>query len=685
VPRIITATKPLAATPIAEHQPGSQASAWLPFLSFPRMYADRYAGARSANRFIVNIKVTGVPDFSVVAIIAAHNEADIIGQVVADLIHQGVLVYFLDDGSTDGTVGAVEPFLGRGVIRIEQLNETFQRVEPAGYEWERILQRKSQLASELDANWFIHHDADEFRESPWLGTSLKDAIRYVDAAGFNAIDFAVFDFWPTHDHFTPENDIRESFTFYAPSEHYNRIQVRCWRKNREVDLASSGGHEAQFEERRIFPVPFILRHYAIRGQQHGERKVFRERLTRFLSGERARGWHIQYDKLPEGASFIRDPQSLTPYDPIAARVDLMLRHRSVDECHNLARDLECRNEALSSAHEELDRRAQEVERLRQDATIQKAHAIELAHALQESANQNENLRRNVDARATENDNLRSVLDERSRQLDELYQSKSWRVTAPLRAMYGLALGNSESNPRPLDASGARTRVKWGDLARLSPFSEVWGTDRGLPIDRHYIHQFLERHRSDIRGRVLEVKDPHYAKMFGGAQVLETEILDVDPANPQATLITDLTSEDQLPASQFDCFILTQTIHIVYDIKTAVSHARQVLKPGGVLLCTVPAVSRINYENGGLEAGDFWRLTRAAILRLFGDVFGNDNVTVETYGNVRVCAAFLYGLAAEELSSEDLSLDDQWFPLVHCIRAVRAEVAIQKTHEPFRRD
>ena len=35
-------------------------------------------------------------DFSVVAIIAAYNEADIIGQVVADLIAQGVSVYLLD-------------------------------------------------------------------------------------------------------------------------------------------------------------------------------------------------------------------------------------------------------------------------------------------------------------------------------------------------------------------------------------------------------------------------------------------------------------------------------------------------------------------------------------------------------------------------------------------------------------
>src|SRR5215831_7393855 len=91
--------------------------------------------------------------FSVVAIIAAHNEADVIGQVVADLIAQGVSVYVLDDDSTDETVGVVERFLGCGVVGIEHLKDTFQRGEPAGYEWERILRRKCQLASQLDADW----------------------------------------------------------------------------------------------------------------------------------------------------------------------------------------------------------------------------------------------------------------------------------------------------------------------------------------------------------------------------------------------------------------------------------------------------------------------------------------------------------------------------------------------------
>src|SRR3954462_9064398 len=94
--------------------------------------------------------------FSVVAIVAAYNEADIIGPVVSDLIAQGVDVYFLDDGSTDGTVGAVEPFLGRGVLAIESL----EPMAGGAFDWERILRRKTELAATIEASWFIHHDAD---------------------------------------------------------------------------------------------------------------------------------------------------------------------------------------------------------------------------------------------------------------------------------------------------------------------------------------------------------------------------------------------------------------------------------------------------------------------------------------------------------------------------------------------
>src|SRR5262245_21731868 len=126
-------------------------------------------------------------DFTVTAIIATYNEADVIGQVVADLVRQRVQVYLLDDGSTDGTVAQVEPWVGRGVVGIER------RPPAATSSWAAILRRKEELARELEANWFLHQDADELRESPWEGVALRDAIRRVDRLGYDAIDFEVLD------------------------------------------------------------------------------------------------------------------------------------------------------------------------------------------------------------------------------------------------------------------------------------------------------------------------------------------------------------------------------------------------------------------------------------------------------------------------------------------------------------
>ena len=39
-------------------------------------------------------------------------------------------------------------------------------------------------------------------------------------------------------------------------------------------------------------------------------------------------------------------------------------------------------------------------------------------------------------------------------------------------------------------------VRFGSLRRLTPFSDEYGFDRGTPIDRHYIDDFLDRHAGD---------------------------------------------------------------------------------------------------------------------------------------------------------------------------------------------
>jgi hypothetical protein len=387
-------------------------------------------------------------EFTVVAIVAAFNEADVIGPVVSDLIEQGLQVYVLDDGSTDGTVAAVEPFVGRGVLAIERLRAPAAG-EPPPFDWEGILRRKAELAAELDADWFIHHDADEFRESPWPHLSLNDAIRSVDALGFNAIDFLSLDFWPVHDRFRAGDDVRTVFTGWSKSAPYDRLQIRCWKKTAApVDLASSGGHEASFAGRHVFPMRFILRHYPIRGQAHGERKVWRERRRRLRAEERARGWHVQYDDVREDTSFIRDAATLTPYDGDAVRIGLALRHRGVEALEaSLQAALDRARADLDAERLEVERRDAEIERTRiaWERKADEATALhrELGEQNARAAAQDSEVRHLTEAlarRTAEVERLERAGQDLTRRIDELQRSLSWRSTAWLRAIGRMVRG-----------------------------------------------------------------------------------------------------------------------------------------------------------------------------------------------------------------------------------------------------
>jgi SAM-dependent methyltransferase len=213
------------------------------------------------------------------------------------------------------------------------------------------------------------------------------------------------------------------------------------------------------------------------------------------------------------------------------------------------------------------------------------------------------------------------------------------------------------------------RPAWlGTLRRTTPLSRHWGADRGTPVDRYYIERFLEAHRADVRGRVLEVKDGGYARRFG-REVSAVDVLDIYPANPEATVIADLTAADGIPANSYDCFILTQTLQFILEPRAALAHAFRVLRPGGVLLATVPTVSRVIREFDYLS--DFWRFTTASSTALFSERFGAGQISVAGRGNVLASIAFLAGLAAEELSRRELEIDDPDFPVLVTVRAAKS--------------
>jgi hypothetical protein len=220
-----------------------------------------------------------------------------------------------------------------------------------------------------------------------------------------------------------------------------------------------------------------------------------------------------------------------------------------------------------------------------------------------------------------------------------------------------------------------SHVRFGDLRRLTPISKRFGKDRGgAPIDRLYIEQFLARHASDIQGRVLEVQDANYTRRFGGDRVARSDVLHVVPGNPQATIVADLASAPGIPCDQFDCLILTQVLLCVEDLGGALRTIHRILRPGGVVLATVPGISQV-VRHDMERWGDYWRFTTLSARRLFESVFPSESVLVESHGNVLAAVAFLHGLTSRELQPAELDHNDPDYQLLITIRAVkpRAEV------------
>ncbi|MTW22662.1 glycosyltransferase family 2 protein [Allochromatium palmeri] len=221
----------------------------------------------------------------IIALLAIRNEALYLERCLRHLTEQGLESYLIDNDSTDDSLEIARAWLGRGLLGIES------RPYPGFYDWRGILERKAELAVELGDHWYIHHDADEIRQSPVPGQSLAEAITAADAAGYDAIDFLEFVFVPTAH---TQDACGADYVTALPHAYYfqpNPLhRVNAWRHAGSVDLLSFGGHRAEFPGQRLSPEPLILRHYPFLSWTHLVDKYQRERQYSAYEVEQL-GWH----------------------------------------------------------------------------------------------------------------------------------------------------------------------------------------------------------------------------------------------------------------------------------------------------------------------------------------------------------------------------------------------------------
>lgn len=211
-------------------------------------------------------------------------------------------------------------------------------------------------------------------------------------------------------------------------------------------------------------------------------------------------------------------------------------------------------------------------------------------------------------------------------------------------------------------------VSLGDLNRTEPLSKEFGFDRGGPVDRYYIERFLKKEAAFIGGRVLEIGDNTYTLQFGGKNVEKSDILHVDESNKSATFVGDLSNAPHLPDNTFDCIVLIQTLHLIYDFKGALNTCFRILKPGGTLLLTVPGITPIDYKDWGFTW--FWSFTDMAMQKIMAETFPGALTDVNNYGNVLSASAFLYGMGEKELTTKQLNVHDPNMQVIVTVKAVK---------------
>ena len=209
--------------------------------------------------------------------------------------------------------------------------------------------------------------------------------------------------------------------------------------------------------------------------------------------------------------------------------------------------------------------------------------------------------------------------------------------------------------RLLERAAPRSARDERRLPRLpeEPYERKYGMRLGRAVDRIYIDSFLERHGDDIAGDVLEILDSVYTRRFGGSRVRRADVLDASPSATAVTVRGNLETGEGLPREAYDCFICTQTLSLIYDLPSAAAHAHALLKPGGVLLVTVPGISQ-QADPDQEEFPDYWRFTKRSLHRLLAEAFGEDNVAVSAHGTVVATASFLYGVPADQVDPDLLA-------------------------------
>lgn len=195
-----------------------------------------------------------------------------------------------------------------------------------------------------------------------------------------------------------------------------------------------------------------------------------------------------------------------------------------------------------------------------------------------------------------------------------------------------------------------------------PVSRQFGTERGTPVDRYYIEKFLEEHKHMVKGEVLEIEDNTYSIKYGEERLTRSIVMDVENNSEDITFNGNLETGDGIQDELADCFILTQTLMYLFDLKSAAHNIGRLLKRGGTALVTCSGISQ-NSRRCMDDYGCCFNFNVDALQKMFSREPGLEVVEAGSYGNVKTVMAHIGGLCREDLDIGDFSVNDKYYPLI----------------------
>lgn len=254
--------------------------------------------------------------FRAVALIHVRDARRTLEACLANLVAQGLEAYVVDNGSTDGSRAIASSWVGRGVLRVDDVPW------PGFYDKVALLERKEEVARRLDADWFLDVSSDEILLPPGGFSNVREALQAAEGGGFDAVRVEVYCFVPTVEE--PDHDhprFLETMACYYPYRPDGVPRRSVWKyRQGEIGLAASGGRQVSFEGVRTFPHDLVSRRYVILSRGHAVEKYCGRKHA---IGDLGRGWHDWSDDLlperivlprrdevrPVGADGRLDPQS----------------------------------------------------------------------------------------------------------------------------------------------------------------------------------------------------------------------------------------------------------------------------------------------------------------------------------------------------------------------------------------